>query len=382
MFTRDVLQWFATAEPNRPTISVYARTDPRDPANTSSTPAWQVALRNGLGAISERLEAGDDRDDRLAFRALRERIEAELVALDPAERARSVAWFLDVDGKDSKRFSLQLPVRDDVVVWDAKPFVSPLVDIADRGAPTGVILVSGEVVRLLQIEQAEATEPENSTFELELGDWRPFGGSAAGSPGRGVQLTSHQERYEARVDAQRDHLFDAAAAETGKRLEQLGWERVVIVSETQIAARFRAALPPLLSERVVAESDLNLTGEEPTAVAEALEPLIADAWLQRATALVELARGRAQAGGAAALGAQETLGSLAEGRVEHLILDPDRDFSAAVGMVPESIGGPPELLGERAVEAAIATGAQVTALAGDASSTLQDAGGIAALLRY
>ncbi len=382
MFTRDVLQRLATTDPARPVVSVYARTDPRDPANTSSTPAWQVALRNGLGAIAARLEAGDDRDDRLAFRDLRERIESELTGLDPAERGRSVAWFVDVDGGGSERFTLQLPVRDDLVVWDAKPFVSPLVDIADRGAPTGIVLVSGDVVRLLQIEQAEPTEPEDSTFELELGDWRPFGGTAAGSAGRSVQSTSHQESYEARVNAQRDQLFDTAAAETGKRLEQLGWERIVIVSETQVAARFRAALPPILSERVIAESHLNLVGEDPHVIAEALEPLIEDAWLARAAQLADRARERAQAGGAGAVGALESLTSLAEGRVEHLILDPAGDFSAAAGMLPGSITGPAELLAERAVEAAIATGAQVTALAADNSPALVEAGGIAALLRY
>jgi Bacterial archaeo-eukaryotic release factor family 10 len=382
MFTREVLQRLTTAEPSRPVVSIYARTDPRDPSNTSSTPGWQVALRNGLGAIAERLEAGDDRDERLAFRKLRERIDAELRDLGPAERGRSVAWFVDADGGDSERFTLQLRLRGDRVVWDAKPFVSPLVDIADRGAPTGIVLVSRDVVRLLGIEQAEPTEPENSTFELELGDWRPFGGTAAGSPGRRVQGTSHQESYEARVEAQRDQLFAGAAAETSKRLEQLGWERIVIVSETQVAARFRAALPPLVGERVIAESHLNLVSEDPHVIAEALEPLIEGAWLARAAQLADLARERAQAGGAAAVGALETLTALAEGRVQHLILDPDGDFSAVADMVPEGIGGPAELLGERAVEAAFATGAEVAALAAEDSKALAEAGGIAALLRY
>ncbi|HEY5144455.1 MAG TPA: VLRF1 family aeRF1-type release factor [Solirubrobacteraceae bacterium] len=382
MFTREVLRRLATAEPSGPIISICARTDPRGPANTSSTPAWHVALRNGLAQISERLEAGDERDQRLAFRELRERIEEELFGLEPAERARSVAWFLDAEGESSERFALQLPLRADLAVWDAKPFVSPLVDIADRGAPTGVVLVGRDAVRLLQIEQAEPAEPADSLFELELGDWRPFGGTAAGSPGRGVQATSHQESYEARVDAQRDQLFETAATQTARRLEELGWERVVLVCETQVASRFRAALPAALDERIVAESDVNLLGEEPTVIVESLEPLIEDAWLRRTTALVDLAHERARAGGAAALGAQETFGSLAEGRVEHLLLDPAHDFSAAAGMIPESIGGPPELLGERAVEAAIATGAEVTALPVSASDTLDDAGGIAALLRY
>lgn len=381
MLTQQVLRELATAEPRRLLISVHARTDPRDPANTGGTPAWLIELRNGLRVISERLESGDDRESRLAFRDLRQRIEHGLLELTPAERARSVAWVLDADGY-SERFSLQLPLRRDRIVADTKPFVSPLVDIADRGAPTGVILVGGDLVRVVQIEQAEATEPENSSFELTLGDWRPFGGSAGGSAERGLLVTSHEERYRARVEAQRDRLFATAAMETAMRLEALGWERIVLVAEGQVASRFRDVLPRNMRERMIAEADVNLVGEEPAVIADAIEPLIENAWLRRSQDLAELADGRARSGGAATLGAQETLGALAEGRVDHLLIDPDHDFSSAAGMIPPSIGGPPDMLGERAVEAAIGTAAQVTALATDASQMLRDAGGMAALLRY
>ena len=61
MLTQDVLNGLATAEPKRLVISVHARTDPRDPVNTGSSPAWLIQLRNGLRAISERLEAGDEK---------------------------------------------------------------------------------------------------------------------------------------------------------------------------------------------------------------------------------------------------------------------------------------------------------------------------------
>ena len=72
--------------------------DPRDPANISVTPAWVIELRNGLRAISEQLERGDDRESRLAFRVMRPHIEEDLSELTPAERARSVTWILDADG--------------------------------------------------------------------------------------------------------------------------------------------------------------------------------------------------------------------------------------------------------------------------------------------
>jgi protein required for attachment to host cells len=382
VLTREDLHSLASAEPGTLLISVFARTDPRDPANTSATPAWQIALRDGLSTLAEQLEDSGSREERLAFRPLRERIEKELLELEPSERARSVAMFFDIAGGDARRFSLQLPLRRDAVVGDSRPFVSPLVDIADRGSPTGVILATGDMVRLLQIEQSEASEPENSTFELELGDWRKFGGTAGGSPARGRQVISQRERYEARVDAQRHHLFEAAVTATAGRLHQFGWERIVLVCEREIATQFRQTLPAELSERVIAEADLNLLSEEPAAIADALEPLIEQAWSERTQSLVELARDRAKSGGAAALGAQETFAALAEGRVEHLLLDPEHDFSPVAGMIRPAIDCPPEMIAERGVEQAVATGAQVTAVADGDSPALADAGGIAALLRY
>jgi hypothetical protein len=381
VLTQHVLHELATAEPKRLVISVHARTDPRDPANTSASPAWLIELRNGLRAITDQLEAGDDRDSRLEFRELRPRIEKELTELTPGDRARSVSVIFDADGT-SRRFSSQLPLRRDVTVADTKPFVSPLVDIADRGAPVGVVLVGGDLIRLVQIEQAEPIEPENSIFELTLGDWRPFGGTAGGSPSRGLMGTSHEEHYRARVEAQRDRLFDTAATEVAMRLEALGWDRVVVAAEGQVASRFRHALPALVSDRVIAEADLNLVGGELNVIADAVEPLIDKAWQQRSDALAELATGRAKSGGAATLGPQETFGVLAEGRVDHLLIDPDHNFAPAASMIPESIGGPSSMLGERAVEAAIATSARVTSMSVEESAALRDADGMAALLRY
>jgi len=379
MLTRQVLRDLARAEPGRLVVSVYARTDPRDPANTSSSPAWLIAARNALRAISERLEGSGDRDARLAFRALRKRVEDELVLLPPGGRARSVVWILD-EGGSSTRFSLRLPLRRDRVVLDAKPFVSPLVDIADRGAPTGVILVGGELVRLVQIEQGEATEPENASFGLALGDWRPYGGTAGGSPARGLLKTSHEEHYRARVQAQRERMFETAAKEAARRMVELGWERIVLACERQIAARFRDALPAVVRERLISDADINLVGEETAAVADAVEPVIEESWSQRTAELIALAYERAQAGGAATIGAEETLAALAEGRVKRLILDPDLSYAAA--RVPPSIGGPPELLGERAVETAVSSSAAVSVVDASASPALRDAGGMVALLRY
>lgn len=378
----DELRALATESPGRPVLSVYVRTDPRDPANTSHAPAWQIELRNGLRAVGERLAGDGDRLQQRSFETLRTRVERGLAELSPSERGRSVVWFLHADGRTSRRLSLQLPVRRDAVVWDDRPFVSPLVDVVDRGAATGVVLVGGDSIRLLQIQTGHIDEPEDSTYELSLGDWRPFKASASANPARGQQTVSHQEHYEARVSKQRGELFETAAAAMAERADGLGWERIIIAAEGQVAARFHEALPETLRSRVITTLDHNMGHGDLAAIAAILEPPLEAAWLERTRRLVAAARERASAGGAGALGPQETLGALAEGRVNHLVLDPDHDFSSAAGSIPPSIGGPPSMLAERAVEAAIAAGGHVSTLPVSDSEELLDAGGMVALLRY
>jgi hypothetical protein len=377
---RDELRVLATETPDQPVLSVYARTDPRDPANTNHTPAWEIELRNGLRAASDKLD-GDPTQQR-SFEALRARVERELAQLSPSEQGRSVAWFLQADGETSRRMTLQVPVRRDRVVWDDRPFVSPLVDVADRGAMSGVVLVGGDLVRLLQIADGNISEPDDSTYELSLGDWRPYEAYASANPARGQQSVSHREHYEARVSEQRRQLFETAAAATASRVEDLGWERIVIAAEGQFASRFEEALPAALRTRVVATVDHNVGHDDPPAIAAIVEPLLADAWLERTRRIVAVAHERASAGGAAALGPQETLGTLVEGRVEHLVLDADYDFSPVAEFIPASIGRPPALIGERAVEATIAAGGHVSVLAVSDCEQLLNAGGMVALLRY
>jgi hypothetical protein len=99
----------------------------------------------------------------------------------------------------------------------------------------------------------------------------------------------------------------------------------------------RHLLPPAVRERVVAEADLNIVGDEPAAIAETVEPFIEQAWQSRTDALAWIASERAGSGGAATLGPEETFGALVEGRVDHLLIDPDHDFSSAIGTVASAI---------------------------------------------
>ena len=91
----DVIRDLAMRRPGTPVLSVYVRTDPRDPANTVDPPGWLVELRNGLREVSRAVNDIEPRDQRLALRDLRERVERDILALRPAERGRGAGLVPD-----------------------------------------------------------------------------------------------------------------------------------------------------------------------------------------------------------------------------------------------------------------------------------------------
>jgi hypothetical protein len=249
-----------------------------------------------------------------------------------------------------------------------------------------VLLANGAIVRLLTWQQGALDEPAESLFELELGDWRPYEAYAAPNPARAQQTVTHTDRFDRRVDRQRDRLFELAGSEVGARIEGLGWGQVVICAEAGIRERLVAALPEAVSHRLIGHLDLNLVEHAPAAIGSHLEPLVEEAWEARARGLVSEAARRALAGDAAVvIGPDAAFHALTRRRVAHLILDPLDDFLAQAATESGAsllASAAPAMLAERAVEAAIATGAQVTCLPSERSPELVEAGGAVALLYY
>lgn len=374
-----MLQGLARPDELRPTVSMYLQTDPRVAANGAQTPAWVVCLRNGLRDITAEVETREDREAKLRWRELRGQIEGELEALGHADRGRSIVWFLDLDGTLDVRYVLQVPVRESVVALADQAVLAPLIELLDHSRPIGIVLVSGERVRLVHWAHGRIDEAGEETFELDGDGWRPYRGPSGAVPGRGGRSgTTHVEQVEQRVEEHRDRFFAAAALATAERLEALGWTRVVIAAERVIAQRFRNALPAAVQDRVVAELAMNAVDAHESEIAARLEPAIEE--LHRRDALAALHGTHRFAKGPAAV-----LTALAQGQVDHLVLDPHHRPSAT----PLPDIAEPLLRGdrfsrapERAIEAAIAADATITTLSTDASPDLRQADGMLATLRW
>ena len=374
MPSADELRRLALHEPVQPVLSIYARTDARDPANTNHVPAWLIALRNGLRAVKDAGPAN-------GVGELLERAQRQAEALAPSRRGRSFAWFVTPDGVLDSHFTLQLPVRRDLVVLDDRPFISPLVEVVDRGWPASLVLVGSETVRVLQWEQGRISEPADSMWQLSLGDWRDYRGPAGARPGQ--HTVTQVERFEARVDERRRRFLDSVAVALTRRLQRLGSERILIAGEGHAPRVLAGGLGATIQERVVDVIDVNFNDRVSADLAAVLEPRLEDHWRREAAWSAAAVAESGRAGGRAALGPDETMASLLAARVDRLFLDPARHYSLS------SLGSQARValedrgtsIAEAAVELAIAGGARVTAVGG-ACPAVAEAGGMLAALRY
>ena len=382
MLSMDQIRDLALRRPGTPVLSIYVRTDPRDQANTAAVPGWLVELRNSLRTVSREVDMRESRERRMAFRDLRERMERDIVALEPAGRGRGVAWFRSADGSVDCRFTLQLPPLRTLARWDDRPYVSPLAEVAGRGRPAGLVLVSAEAVRLLHWQDGRVTEPAQSLYQIELGEGCDYD-AYVGYPGRSP-AGLHVAEFDRRIREWRQRFLRTTARAVGAQVADLGWHRILLAGDPRVTDPFRQQLPEPASAQVVAAIDANLIWEEHAAVVERLDGALHDAGLRQARALADEAISRAFAGGDAAIGWPEVTDCLVRHRVHHLIVGADAAPDPAVldPYTQAALGWPaPQMLVERAVEQAVISGAEVTVLPAD-TPELVSAGGAAAILRY
>jgi peptide subunit release factor 1 (eRF1) len=177
--------------------------------------------------------------------------------------------------------------------------------------------------------------------------------------------------------------------EAGRR----GWRRVLAAGAPSLVEPLESARPHDGPELVRCDR-LLATTLTPQEVRRAAEQPLAAARTGADRALAERVRDAAlSASGRAAFGVDDVLTSLAEGRVQHLLIDPRRRPAgarapdgrlAAEGEMPPGAKAttPEPHLAERILERALATGARVTALTGPATEPLDAHDGVAAALRW
>jgi len=377
----DVFRDLIDRKTDGPVLSVFCRTDPRDPANVSDTPGWLVALRNGLRDAAATVDG--DHEATEAIRRLSKQAEDRLTHASAHDRGRSVALFLSADGTVDIFHTFQIPLRDDFVVFEGGAVIWPAMDLLDRGQRTGLILLSQDQIRLLDWEDGVVKDLESSVYNLELGDWRQYRG--AGGSGRTQHSATHIESYEDRVHAWRSRFIKDAAKAIAESTKDLELERLVVGADRDLGKEFMEALPQELRDRVVCAVPINLIEATAPDVADHLDEHLRQAWRDQVNGFADHALERIQAGDRGAGGLDQVVAALIEGRVDRVIMDPFYEFDDGnlSDGVREALTEAGEETGrEAAVELALRTGAHVSSASVEEVPALAEADGVLALLRY
>jgi len=355
---REVSEW----RPPLGVLSVYIGFDPADRGG-----AWRTELRNALDAVLEtRKEV--EHELRVALRATAKRLIERFEDGDLRPPPRGEVGFVEVAEKEGVEHwwgTGAPPVPDACVEYAPEPAVAPLIALVCRGGARGVAVVSAERVRLLRCEGGTLQELEDWELSLFSLDWRERKSQSTNNPSRaqGVSASGH-DQYGERLEHNR-HRFLAECGELAARaLEGQGLSEAIVFGPAKDAETFEGGFHAAKA-KVVRGGDGDLisvpTGKLGETVAAAIERLDGE----RDRAVVERALGEAKGGSRGSAGIQETKEALAEGRVDHLVLDRALDGDV-----------------ESMLRAAFAGSSTVTIVGDELAEPLAEAEGVAAILRY
>jgi hypothetical protein len=356
-----LLDW----RPELGVISVYLGIDPADRRES-----WRVALRDRLDQI---VEAEPDKHGRRpALGATAARITSHFPdELPPSGRCQ--IGFCEVAPKDGRDvwMAVQMPWEETVVVDRDRPYLTPLLELLDDGAPVGVIAVSAERVRLHEWALGNLTDVEDWEAVLFMPDWRERKAQSTPDPARvhGTSASGH-DQFDQRLDANRVRFLQQVGGLVAEQAERRDWRRVLAFGEPHQVAQLKEGTRKRVEVEIADEVNL-ISESDRRRLLERVEAAVERANRRREMGLVRNALDAALTpAGRGALGLSDTERSLTEGRVRHLLMDadpPQRDLAE---------------MEDQLVEAALRTSAQVTPVEGEAAEVLREHGGIAALLRY
>lgn len=367
-------------------LSIYVHADSRSDPGLRGT---AIDIRNRLSQLERYIEAeGPPEQARALGDALR-RLRPEIDELtSPHQSGRGRALFARIDDAEVTRFASQMPVANRVVL-DASGFVHPLLELLDEGWPAGVVLASQDEARLLEWRLGELEELDR--MAPVVGEAAHERSGPVGSSPAERTYTPKREQRAARERALTFRFFDRIGDAVARLAGERRWERVLVSAGERLTEPLAQALESRLQIDLLRDPRL-LIRLEPPALLEAVSERLRSENAEREQQLARDARERALGKGAAALGLSDVVGALNQGRVAHLLYDPEVRYQGSVAAdgslnaggerSGQAAASSEPRLTERLVERALETRARITPVEGAARAALREANGIAALLRW
>jgi peptide subunit release factor 1 (eRF1) len=355
-----LLDW----RPKLGVISVYIAIDPAERREP-----WRVALRERLDGL---LETEPDRHERRrALEATVERIKRRFPEEAPPS-GRCQIGFCEVAEREGRDLwmGVQMTRDETEVVCRDRPYLTPLLELLDEGAPVGVIAASAERVRLYEWALGDLRDVQDWEAILFMPEWRERKAPTSPDPAR-LQGTSAsgRDQFDQRLVANLERFLEQVGALLAEETERRRWDRVIAFGDGHLVDLIGRGAKQLEIE--LADEANVVTEVDRGRLLRRVESAVDQANRRRELELVRDTLDAALArGGRGALGIAETERSLTEGRVRHLLFDADAPEPDVAEMEDEM------------VEQALRTSASVTPVEGEAAEVLREHGGVAALLRY
>jgi len=289
---------------------------------------------------------------------------------------------LFASGRADYLYAVALPYPPiDHIAWSARPEIGPLVAALDECERIGVVLFDKERARVLTVFLGEIEEQQ--TIEDEVPGKQATGGWFA------LAQTRYARHHEEHVRRHVERTIGALTTLQRKR----AFDRLLLAGPDEALATLRHYLPRPLRARLGGTLTLELFASDADvlrAVRAAAETIERQEEMDTVAELLDAAVGSRHA----ALGVEETVAALNEGRVHVLVVDgafgaPGRECGGCGRLVAHgdpcpACGQPPEHLGgfrEAVIAHALAQGARIEQVSGEAASRLQEHG-LAAWTRY
>lgn len=389
---RDSLGSVAALADDLGVLSIYVDADPSGQARRPTV--WEVQIKNELAELRSAVKENETRKRAKAIQAALDVLKPEIErTADPSTHGRGRALFAALGASTKISLAFQLPIETRVVL-STNAFIRPLIAAFEQGRPAGFVTLSRSGVVVYGWDFGAVEVVERWSIDVQTSEWRRLKGPAGSNPALSQQTAPQHDRFERRLEEHQASLIADVGGELASLRDARGWRRLVLAGDARLRAALKGALAPSPGGELV-ETDRKLEGLGPTELGAALLPDLEQARAQERAETALRVDGLARAGGKATTGVRATVAALAEGRVSELLIERGRDYmgvrapdgalfaerSSAVGVDPSELIDEPRL-GERMIERALATGADVITLEPSEAAPLVDAHGIGALLRW
>jgi hypothetical protein len=370
---RRLVEW----RPAAGILSVYVHVDPGDRGR-----GWRIALRERLHALAEETSP---HGERRAFEAAATQVLERFPENGAPPEGRGHAGFIELAEKNPTAVwrSMQMAPRRVEVVRSSRPYVRPLVELFADGPHVGVVLVSAERVRLLDWSLGAIRELDDWEITLFSRDWRERKAERS-MPGAGTRTSaSGRDQFGQRLEANRQRFLREVGSLVRRQHGERRWRHLIAYGHEEHSRELADGLGEAARRLQVVPQDL--VSAKAAGVAERVRAEVRELNTREALALVDEVEEAVGAEPGAALGPQETLETLAEGRARHVVFAAERDYDgrpleAELSYDDGTENGLP--VTERMVELAVSTDADVTPIYDEPAARLEPHGGVAALLRY